>query len=232
MGTRTYLSTKAPLRDEAGKIVGIAGVSTDITQRKADEAHREFLMQELTHRSKNLLAVIQAVAAQSVASSKDISDFNAAFSGRLQALSKLHDLLIAKQWSGAPLADLVTAQLDAFADHARLDASGPPVNLSPSAAQTISLALHELATNATKYGALSTAGGKVQIRWEYMGSGENSRFLMTWSESGGPVVKPPRRRGFGSRVLERIVASKGATARLDFDTSGVCWTMSIPADQL
>jgi len=233
-GRRIYLSTKAPLRNESGEIAGIVGVSTDITHRKAAEDHRDFLMRELSHRSKNLLAVTQSIARQSARSSPEIGEFQERFSDRLTALARLHDLLINEDWAGAPLADLVAAQLAPFAEAGRFEVSGPTVLLSPAAAQTISLALHELATNAAKYGALSVPSGKVKVRWNVSGPDDARVFCMSWSETGGPVVKPPTRKGFGSIVLERMGRQlcEGATVRFEFRPEGLSWTLRAPAEPL
>lgn len=233
-GTRTYLSTKAPLRNERGEAVGIVGVSTDISDRKAAEEHRDFIMAELSHRSKNLLAVTQAIARQSARNCPDIDEFQRRFDGRLSVLAKLHDLLIEEHWAGAPLGALVAAQLAPFAGAEKVTASGPAVRLSPAAAQTISLAIHELATNAAKYGALSIPSGKVEVGWGLSGRADARLFSMTWSEAGGPVVKPPTHKGFGTTVLERMVGQMGdqASVRFDFRPEGLIWTMSAPAHRL
>jgi PAS domain S-box-containing protein len=234
-GKRIFLSTKAPLRDAAGAVVGVVGVSTDITERKAQEEHLEFLMRELSHRSKNLLTVVQAIAQQTARNSRGVQDFNHAFQGRLGALASLHDLLIRQEWSGAEIHALIEAQLGPFAvDPLRLDAAGPRLVLTPQAAQTIALAVHELATNAAKYGAWSLPSGKVRLRWMTAGEAADERFVMTWVETGGPPVAKPQRRGFGSVVLERMAThgAKNATLALDFPPQGVHWRMEVPASDV
>jgi len=232
-GPRTYLTTKAPLRDATGTVVGLVGVSTDITERKAREEHVQFIMRELSHRSKNLLAVVQAIAQQTGRRSRSTGEFVKAFEGRLGALASLHDLLIRQEWSGAPIHDLVAAQLLPFpSDPTHLDVAGPLLLLTPQAAQAISLALHELATNASKYGAWSNPAGKVTVRWTIENAGDQPRFVMTWEESGGPPVTSPQRQGFGSIVLERMTAHafQDSAITLDFPPEGVRWRMDVAAD--
>lgn len=233
-GRRVYLSSKAPLRDASGAIVGLVGVSSDITDRKAAEEHREFIMRELSHRSKNLLTVVLAIAQQTGGTDSNVRSFIGSFSSRLRALATLHDLLITMNWHGAPLKTLVENQLAPFiGDSSRLSISGPSVRVPPQLAQMISLALHELATNAAKYGALSSKHGCVAVTWDLFGAGQGRVFRMTWSEAGGPPVEPPVRKGFGSLVLEKLVKRNSkATSQIEFRKEGLLWQFSTPADEL
>ena len=225
-GRRVFLSTKTPLRDPSGNVIGIVGVSTDVTDREKRAQHMEFVMRELSHRSKNLLTVIQSIARQTAKQSTDFESFQKAFDSRLQSLAALHDLLIEHNWEGASIAEVVRSQLKPFANRDRVDAEGIDVLLKPDVAQVFAMAFHELATNATKYGALSRDGGRVSIRW---GVNEDGTFFIEWREQGGPPVTQPQHEGFGSTVLKRI-ASHVPQARISyaFETSGVVWRLEAP----
>lgn len=224
-----------PLRDVAGESAGLTCAAVDITERKEGEAHLRLLMRELTHRSKNLLAVIQAMARQTARHSDSIDSFLDQFGNRLQALATSHDLLVQEGWYGASLRELVKSQLGHHIDlvGAQVLMDGPMVSLKPEAAQNLGLALHELATNAAKYGALSVPEGKVVITWRWQRGSDGSRLDVTWSEEGGPLVKAPRRRGFGTLVIERNLAhALGAEVHLEFEAQGVQCCILIPPDQL
>ena len=180
----------------------------DVTERKVAEEHVKFLMGELTHRSKNLLSVVQAIASQTGRTVDTFEEFQKRFAQRLQALAASHDLLVLQDWQGASLTDLVRDQLAPFTEFgsARITVSGPDIMLRPEAAEAIGLALHELATNAVKYGALSVPGGHVTISWAFEDHGTEPRqFLVSWAEQGGPLVTPPSHTGFGHIVFERLV---------------------------
>ena len=230
-GLVTFLSTKAPLFDSLGNVTGLVGISTDITERKANEEQRQFLMRELTHRSKNLLAVVQSMARQTVRNSSTMEEFHSRFSARLMGLATSHDLLLQEEWRGASIRQLVISQLGHLIDmiDTRILMTGPDGMLQPEAAQNIGLALHELSTNAAKYGALSNESGKVYIRWGLLpGNGEHEQFFINWQEDGGPPVQPPTRRGFGHSVMERLVArALDGKVELTFDPSGVVWRLEI-----
>lgn len=224
-----------PLRNDAGDIVGLTCASIDVTERKEGDAHLRLLLRELTHRSKNLLAVIQAMARQTARHTGSVESFLNQFGARLQALAASHDLLIRESWHGASLGELVRSQLAAYLarDGARITIEGPPVALKPEAAQSLGLALHELAVNAAKFGALSVANGKVSILWNRQGPDENSALTLEWRESGGPRVRYRRKSGFGSMVIERNLSRVlGADVRLDFDPDGVRCHIAIPASQV
>ncbi|MBV1700794.1 MAG: PAS domain-containing protein [Hyphomicrobiales bacterium] len=211
----------------------MTGIMFDITERRQHETHLRFLMRELTHRSKNLLAVIQAMARQTGGDSTSLDEFQARFSARLQGLAASHDLLVNEDWQGADIADIVRSQVGHFTDQIgdRFHLSGPSVQLKPEAAQNVGLALHELSTNAAKYGALANATGKVDVSWRVEGTPlVDRRLVMVWHEMGGPLVTPPTRRGFGSIVTERIVArALEGKVTMAFDPDGVTWTLEIPA---
>lgn len=202
----------------------------DLTQQKQHEQQIELLMQEVNHRSKNLLAVVQSLARQT-AKDADPSVFIEDFSRRLQGLSRSQDLIIDGKWTAVGLTELAQSQLHFLGDrlHTRIDISGPDVQLSPPAVQGIGMAFHELATNALKYGALSTESGRISITWEHTRSdGENS-LEIRWVESHGPTVRRPKREGFGHTVIQTMAAyAVGGTVDLRYDASGLKWTLTAP----
>jgi len=229
-GSRTYLLSGALVELRGEQCLMTSAV--DITERKRAEEEIRLLMNEVNHRANNLLAVIQAIARQTV-DSGDPRSYAERLSQRIQGIAASNNLLVSGNWSGVGLARLVESQVAHFADAGRrLIVEGPPVRLLPSATQAVGMALHELATNSVKYGALSTDGGRVRIAWSLTGDGEARDFSMGWSEHGGPPVVPPRRNGFGQTVVERMVSGTlGGTAKLEFVPSGVVWTFACPARQ-
>lgn len=234
-GVHWYDLHMEPLRDVTGGIVGLTCAAVDITERKEGEAHLRVLMRELTHRSKNLLAVIQAMARQTARQGGTIAKFLERFGARLQALSRSHDLLVQESWHGASLQDLVRSQLGHYfdRDHPQVTLAGPDVHLRPEAAQSLGLALHELATNAAKYGALSRMKGRVAIEWRLLSAEQGGGLEITWTESKGPKVGEPRRRGFGSMVIEHNLArSLNADVDLSFQPGGLQCRVVIPPSQL
>jgi PAS domain S-box-containing protein len=217
---------------EDGKAVRILGTARDITGRKMREQHVRVLLRELVHRSKNLLAVVQAMSRQTAARAVSVEEFQRKFSARLQALSMAHDLLVSQDWRGASLHDLVRAQMaycldvakENVCEHATIE--GPKIMLKPEAAQNIGLALHELATNALSYGALSRPEGSIALKWGFA----DGRLNIEWRESGGPALAMPPREGFGHKVVKRLVAmALEGEATLNFPPGGLVWTLSIPA---
>ncbi len=214
------------LLDRSGNPNQLATVTRDITDRKRHEEHLNLLMHEVNHRAKNILSVVQAISHQTAA--KNPKDFLARFTERLQALSANQDLLVRSEWGGVDIGDLVRAQLATFADliGSRILVHGPKLRFNAAAAQAVGLALHELATNAGKYGALSNESGSVDIRWRLDGS----TFVMRWAERGGPPVSAPTHRGFGSTVLSLMVKrTVGGEVHLDYAPSGVIWTLTSPS---
>lgn len=204
--------------DRDGKPLRVIGVVRDITDRKSEEEHRETLLAELDHRVKNVLAAVQSLAAQSARRTTSTEGFLSAFAGRLKAMASAHELLTATRWRGASLAHIAAAELGGLAPgQARWE--GPDVTLTARAANAVSLALHELATNAVKYGALSVESGRVEVTWEPAADGG---FTVRWVESGGPHVAPPERRGFGSTLLERVTGRElGGECRVEYRPDGV-----------
>ena len=224
-----------PLHGAGGSVVGLTCAAVDITERKEGEAHLRLLMRELTHRSKNLLAVVQAMARQTARHAGSIDSFLDQFSARLQAVATSHDLLIQESWYGVSLAELVRSQLGHYLNRSgsQVSIDGQAVILKPEVAQNLGLALHELATNAAKYGALSVPTGKVSINWQRLVQPKGEGVQIVWAESGGPSVSPPERRGFGSLVIERNLArSLEAQVDLAFAPDGVTCRIVIPESQL
>lgn len=225
-----------PLRNDNQDIVGITCAAVDVTERKEGEAHLRLLLRELTHRSKNLLAVIQAMARQTARHAGSIEAFLNQFGARLQALAASHDLLVRESWYGASLNELVRSQLAAYVDaeeESQVAIEGPAVALKPEAAQNLGLALHELAVNAAKYGALSVPNGRVSITWDKQEGENGSAIALDWREELGPKVKVRRKKGFGSMVIERNLArSLDAEVSMEFDPDGLHCHILIPASQL
>jgi PAS domain S-box-containing protein len=222
-----------PMRDVSGSLIGVTGAAVDITDRKEGEAHLRLLMRELTHRSKNLLAVIQAMARQTARHTGSIEQFLERFSARVQALSRSHDLLVQESWHGASLKDLVRSQLAYYLDREpnRVSIDGPDIRLKPEAAQSLGLALHELAANAAKHGALSRASGRVDVSWQP--SAMNGGIELVWRETRGPKVSVPKHRGFGSMVIEHnLTRALDAEVSLDFAAEGLTCRVSVPKNQL
>lgn len=227
---RPYLTRVVPLHGAGGGVDRWLGTHIDIGELKRREQHIQFIAEELSHRSKNLLSVVIAIARQTVGQTADIADYHARLALRLTALAQSNDLLVRDNWFGTPLLDLIAEQMKPFGgiEQARVDADGPPVTLNAAAVQHLGLALHELATNASKYGALSSDAGCVTIRWTL--DEETRRIRMHWHESGGPAVTAPGRQGFGSIVIEQIVprALKGK-GRMEYPPEGVRWFFEFPA---
>jgi PAS domain S-box-containing protein len=208
------------------RLVTFIGTGQDTTERKEREEKEHLLMREVNHRAKNMLSVVNAMAHQTV--TKSPRDFVERFSERIQALSANQDLLVRNEWNGVEIEDLVRAQLAHFASliGSRITLHGPKLRLSAASAQAIGLALHELATNAGKYGALSTDRGRVDIRWKT----DSETITMSWTESDGPPVPVPERRGFGTIVMKAMAErSVNGTVDLDYAPSGLTWRLTCPA---
>jgi two-component sensor histidine kinase len=237
-GTIQWLSGDGQVvaRSPDGKARRLVNVVADVTDRKVAEERVKFLMGEVTHRSKNLLSVVQAIASQTGRTVDTFEEFQKRFAQRLQGLAASHDLLVLQDWQGASLKELVRHQLAPFTEprSERVTATGPDVLLRPAAAEAIGLALHELGTNAVKYGALSVPGGNVTISWALEDHGtEPRRLLVNWIERGGPTVTPPSRTGFGHIVFERLVTkSLSGSVAIDFAPEGLIWKLSIPPTNL
>lgn len=228
-GRRVDISvTISPLRDFSGNIVGAAKVARDITERKRTEALQQLLFDELNHRVKNMLATIQAIATQSLRRSARPEDFVSSFTGRVQALAKAHDLLVNGKLKGTDVAEILREQVAlGTTDGTRVSCKGPLVVLGPRAAMQLALVVHELATNARKYGALSVPTGTLTISWEVVAGG-HSKLLLNWKEQGVPNVRVPTTRGFGTTLIERSFEAYGGETSLQFGADGLICDLTLP----
>jgi len=227
------LST-AMIESADGRPEGISVIARDITERKRAQDHLLFLLRETSHRSKNLLAVVQAIAAQTARSTDTIEEFESRLMQRLHGISASHDLFVEENWERVNLAELVRRQLKPFVQPGpRLRLEGPSLFVTPEAAQNLGFAVHELTTNAVKYGALSGFSGYVAITWILEGSGADQRLRFSWREHDGPRVTPPPHAGFGSTVINKLVVqSLNAELATDFSPEGFWWELMVPADQI
>ncbi len=209
-------------------MVGASKVGRDITERKRAEKLQRILTDELSHRVKNTLATVQAIASQSLARARSPSDFISSFGGRLQALASAHTLLTRTQMQSADIMALVNEQvLVGAANGDRISCSGPQLALEPQAAVHLALVLHELATNARKYGALSVPAGRLSVTWEVRTNGACSLYL-TWKESDGPKVSAPRGHGFGRALIEQTVRSHGGEVSVHYHRDGLICEIDFP----
>jgi PAS domain S-box-containing protein len=215
-----------------GRTVRFIGTTRDVTERKRAEEHERLLAGELQHRVKNTLAMVQAIANQTFRNAADLDAAREAFSARLILLGRAHDILTRASWTEAPIAEVVDGALAVHRGGAgtRIRVSGPEVLLGAKPALALALALHELATNAAKYGALSLAEGRVDLRWHVMNEPAEPRFCLTWSERDGPpILAPPERKGFGSRLIERSFAAEvGGGVTLTFAPTGLICRLEAP----
>jgi two-component sensor histidine kinase len=229
-GEYRILQTDArPRLSPKGEFLGMLGVNIDVTDRERADAQRELLLAELNHRVKNTLAVVQGIAHQTFRSAADLRQARNAFEGRLVALAAAHNLLTRSNWENASIADIAADTLQPRAgngDGVRL--AGPEVLLAPKEAVAIAMALHELSTNALKYGALSNDSGSVELTWTV--ERERTPFVrFVWQERGGPPVNPPEHRGFGSLLLERTLAQDlRGSVDLEYRREGVRCTIEMP----
>jgi PAS domain S-box-containing protein len=219
--------TVSPIRDAHGRIVGSSKIARDISERRRAERIQRTLVHELNHRVKNILATIQAIARQTFPSGQGDDEARRTFDARLFALSKAHDLLTRTDWGGAELSEVV-AEVIAPYHREWFEIDGPDVRLTPRTALALALAMHELATNAAKYGALSVPTGRVAITWAVR-AGDPRYLTFRWQERGGPLVVPPSHKGFGSRLIERSLAMELAgVVQITYDPAGVVCDVTAP----
>jgi len=222
---RWCLGTAAPTIDANGEVMRISGVTVDITDRKESEERQALLAREVDHRAKNALALVQSIIRLTRASS--VTNYVEAVEGRIKALSRAHTVLSVARWQGADLAGLVEEELTPFKtnDPGKIVVEGPKVLLQPAQAQTLALALHELATNAAKYGALSTPAGRMRLIWEL----KAGNLVLRWSETGGPATEAPVSPGFGTRIiLASIQGQLSGTVNFDWRPDGLRCVMAVP----
>jgi PAS domain S-box-containing protein len=218
-------------RDAAGKPIVAVGVNIDITETKNAAEKTRLLLRELNHRVKNTLAMLQSLARQTLNRSSDPAEFMEAFSGRLRAISEAHTLLSDREWSGISLIDLIAKQVEPYAiyDPKQIELTGEDMVLPPDHALGLGIALHELATNAARHGALSVAGGRVRVSWQVEAGLNASRVVIHWIESDGPRVLPPDARGLGERLIERSLDKVlSSSVRLSYPESGLEALISMP----
>jgi PAS domain S-box-containing protein len=218
--------TVSPIKTPEGKVVGASKIARDITERKRSEAQIALLAREAEHRAKNVLATVQATV--HLTQSDTPEGLKQAIEGRIQALANVHTLFVQSRWAGAELRDLVTQELSPYCQDGdtRVRIDGPTLLLEPHTAQTIAVTLHELATNAAKYGALSVPKGRVQIGWSRAADG---RLVLRWTETAGPPVRPPARLGFGTRVMEAMIRGQlRGGMRFDWRAEGLACEIAIP----
>jgi PAS domain S-box-containing protein len=211
--------TISPVKNAEGKIVGASKIARDITEQKRTSDQITTLAREAEHRSKNLLANVQAMVNLSQADA--VANLKKAVEGRIQALAHVHSLFVTTRWIGAELSTIVGHEVAPYStsdEKKRVRIDGPQVLLEPDTAQAVAITLHELATNAAKYGALSTANGHIDLKWSHEANG---RLNLRWIETGGPTVEPPTRRGFGGRVIEQMIGQLKGESRFDWRAEGL-----------
>jgi two-component sensor histidine kinase len=225
---RWFLSRAVPIRDEAGQITRWFGTNTDITDRLDAQRRIELLLMEVNHRSKNLLAVVQSLVRQTVAGGGDVVE---RLEQRIAGLSANQDLLVERLWSDVPVHEVVAAQLRFLGDDCdRVAIDGPDLMITPAAAEPIAMAIHEMATNAIKYGALSSPQGRVAVTWSVdRPEPGDPVFSISWRESHGPEVQQPEREGFGGRIIRDVPRAKlRGEVEVDYAHDGFRWKLSCP----
>jgi PAS domain S-box-containing protein len=229
-GTRTFASSLVPLRDSVGRVVKVMGVAQDVTERRHADGRRALMVQELDHRVKNNLAVVLSIAEQTAVGVESLEEFQEAFRGRIRSMAVAHELLARSGWEGLELSAMLMRVLEPYRrdDSGRIELSGPEVRIPSRIATPICMVIHELVVNAAKYGALSREGGRVLVHWG-ADPAAPAQLTLRWTETGGPPVSPPRRRGRGTALIERMVGYQlRGRSRLDFAPAGVRCTLSVP----
>jgi PAS domain S-box-containing protein len=224
---RNFSIEASPRFDASGVFLGMIGVNVDVTDARRAEHHHRLLINELNHRVKNTLATVQSLAHQTVAGGGTAEQVAQLLEGRLMALSAGHNVMNRENWEGAELGAILSEALRPFEDPGgfKIEMSGPSVRIGPQAALAVALAAHELATNAVKYGALSSPDGAVEVTWRFDSDGP---IAFEWRERGGPAVKMPTHRGFGSRLLAGLAPDLGTDAALEFHRQGLVCRLAIP----
>jgi PAS domain S-box-containing protein len=220
---RWCVGTAAATLDKDGRVVRVSGVTVDITERKRAEERQNLLTREVDHRAKNALALAQSIVRLTRAG--DVKAYVQAVEGRINALARVHTILSLSSWQGAEIKKLIVEELAPYSVGGQIKVCGSEVQLQPTTAQTLALALHELVTNSAKYGALSTVSGQLSIIWQV----EADDLVLSWEESGGPVVRKPESRGFGTKSLITSIESQlGGQASFDWRSEGLVCRLSVP----
>jgi PAS domain S-box-containing protein len=232
-GKERWIHAKGALviaNDDEQRFVGTV---RDITAEKASEAHRRLLVDELQHRVKNTLAVVQSIVGQSLRNVATPEEARDAIVQRLVTLAHAHDLLVQTSWTDAPMAAIAegATRLQGHSS-SRIAIAGPEIKLSAKAALAFSMTLHELMTNAAKYGALANQTGTVDLTWAVKGSGDDATLVLHWREHGGPPVTPPAKKGFGTRLMSSLAGDLGGLGELVFDAQGVSWTLQSKLNEI
>ena len=215
------------IHNSAGEITRVGGIAEEITERRASSARQQTLSLELDHRVKNTLAQVVAIADQTLARSSKLEDFKQAFMGRVESMAHTHEALASNHWEGVSLEQIVHTSLDAIAGQGRCTVEGPPARLAARASSSLGLALHELGTNAAKYGALSMAKGRVVVVWS---SDSTKGLRLTWTEEGGPPVAEPEHLHMGLRLIRGLIEHDlGGTVELRFEERGLVAVFELPA---
>ena len=220
--------------DGAGHFVRLRGLTVDITERKHAQTRQDLLIAELDHRVKNVLARVAVVARRTREGSSSMAEFVRALDGRIHSMAAAHSLLSQSRWQGVGLADLARDQLAPYATDANAKIDGPNIVLTAAATQSLAMVLHELVTNAAKYGALSAPDGQVSVSWErFSGEGEPPKLIMIWRETGGPLAAAPLESGFGTNLIRDLIPHElGGTVDLAFGAVGLCCTIEVPVERL
>lgn len=217
--------TVSPVKDADGNVLGASKVARDISERKRAQEQRDLLVAEMKHRLKNTLATVQAIATQTMQGAS--KDERASFVARLHALASAHDLLTREDWNRAPVRHLISGALKPFTGWHDIVLEGPDVWIDANKSLLLTMAVHELATNAAKYGSLSKEGGRISIAWKQTPEASREALTLRWQERGGPVVKPPTRKGFGSRLIEHALQSESGGAILEYAPEGLTCTLKV-----
>ncbi len=219
----------SPVRDEKGEIVGASAVARDIAERRAADERALLLMAELDHRVKNILAVVSSVVTQTLRSGGPLETVSAEIEGRIMAIARAHNLVTDRGGIEGSLGDLIATEVRPFDQRREISMTGPMIVLTSRASLALALAIHELATNAAKYGGLSVSGGRLDVSWQVTGASDTPQLELEWLESGGPPVARPSRRGFGTKLIESsLVRGLGATVKREFLEAGVRCRIFLP----
>ena len=233
-GTLRHIAISgAAVRDELGEVVCISNIHRDITELKASQEHIKLIAGELGHRAKNQLAVVRSFSNQTAKYAETYDEYRQKFDDRIQSLAKSIDLLVSRDWSSVSLENLCLSQIVMFTDARpeKVTIEGPEIVLIPTAVEAIGMALHELATNAAKYGALSQEKGHISLTWEILSVAGDESLRVSWRETGVSLEKAPSRKGFGHVVLTRLAQSSfGSEASLDFSPEGLHWEITVPSE--